>query len=143
MYSQIIKEGFLNLETVPEAKPLTNRGTFHKRLTLIILHPPHFAEGFLKDLRRDQQKTNTGPSATRGMPRPNSLGAYSPLKHTTTKHNTTPIFDQKGRADSERTQIVVKNTWQTNSACTPVPVGQGCLGTNKGPRVRGDKHVTN
>ena len=28
----------LNLETVPEAKPLTNRGTFHKRLTLMILH---------------------------------------------------------------------------------------------------------
>ena len=28
MYSQIIKEGFLNLETVPEAKTLTNRGTF-------------------------------------------------------------------------------------------------------------------
>ena len=38
MYSQIIKEGFLNLETVPEAKTLTNRGTFHKRLTLMILH---------------------------------------------------------------------------------------------------------
>ena len=38
MYSQIIKEGFLNLETVPEAKQLTNRGTFHKRLTLMILH---------------------------------------------------------------------------------------------------------
>ena len=28
----------LNLETVPEATPLTNRGTFHKRLTLMILH---------------------------------------------------------------------------------------------------------
>ena len=66
MYSQIIKEGFLNLETVPEAKTLTNRGTFHKRLTLMILHPPHFAEGFLKDLRRDQQKTNSGPSALGG-----------------------------------------------------------------------------
>ena len=38
MYSQIIKEGFLNLETVPEAKSLTNRGTLHKRLTLMILH---------------------------------------------------------------------------------------------------------
>ena len=38
MYSQIIKEGFLNLETVPEAKTLANRGTFHKRLTLMILH---------------------------------------------------------------------------------------------------------
>ena len=38
MHSQIIKEGFLNLETVPEAKTLTNRGTFHKRLTLMILH---------------------------------------------------------------------------------------------------------
>ena len=38
MYSQIIKEGFLNLETVPEAKTLTNRSTFHKRLTLMILH---------------------------------------------------------------------------------------------------------
>ena len=38
MYSQIIKEGFLNLETVPEAKTLTSRGTFHKRLTLMILH---------------------------------------------------------------------------------------------------------
>ena len=37
MYSQI-KEGFLNLETVPKAKTLTNRHTFHKRLTLIILH---------------------------------------------------------------------------------------------------------
>ena len=94
MYSQIIKEGFLNLETVPEAKTLTNRGTFHKRLTLMILHPPHFAEGFLKDLQttKDQQWL----FSTRGMPRPHSLGAYSPLKHTTTKHNTTPIFDQKG-----------------------------------------------
>ena len=38
MYSQIIEEGFLNLETVPEAKTLTNRGTFHKRLMLMILH---------------------------------------------------------------------------------------------------------
>ena len=38
MYSQIIKEGFFNLETVPEAKTLTNRGTCHKRLTLMILH---------------------------------------------------------------------------------------------------------
>ena len=79
-------------ETVPEAKQLTYRGTSHKRLTLMILHPPHFAEGFLKDLRttKDQQ----WPFCTRGMPRPHSLGAYSPLKHT--KHNTTPIFDQKG-----------------------------------------------
>ena len=39
MYSQIIKEGFLNLGIVkiPNSTlkpfPLTNRGTFHKRLT--------------------------------------------------------------------------------------------------------------
>ena len=46
MYSQIIKEGFLNLGIVkipnstlkpfPKQKPLTNRGTFHKRLTLTL-----------------------------------------------------------------------------------------------------------
>ena len=71
----------LNLETVPEAKPLTNRGTFHKRLTLMILHPPHFAEGFLKDLRRDQQKTNSGPSALGGCP------GHIPLVRT--RHSST------------------------------------------------------
>ena len=71
----------LNLATVPEAKPLTNRGTFHKRLTLMILHPPHFAEGFLKDLRRDQQKTNSGPSALGGCP------GHIPLVRT--RHSST------------------------------------------------------
>ena len=72
-------------ETVPEAKPLTNRGTYHKRLTLMILHPPHFAEGFLKDLRRDQQKTNSGPSALGGCP------GHIPLvrtRHTSTRNTT-------------------------------------------------------
>ena len=108
MYSQIIKEGFLNLETVPEAKTLTNRGTFHKQLTLMILHPPHFAEGFLKDLRRDQQKTNIGPSALGGCP------GHIPLvrtRHSSTRPpNTTQrrSLIKKRRADSENTQIVVK-----------------------------------
>ena len=70
-----------NLETVPEAKQLTNRGTSHKRLTLMILHPPHFAEGFLKDLRKDQQKTNSGPSALGGCP------GHIPLVRT--RHSST------------------------------------------------------
>ena len=72
-------------ETVPEAKTLTNRGTYHKRLTLMILHPPHFAEGFLKDLRRDQQKTNTGSSALGGCP------GHIPLvrtRHSSTRNTT-------------------------------------------------------
>ena len=76
------------------------------------------------------------------MPRPHSLGAYSPLQHTTNKHNTTLIFDQKGRADSEKTQIVVKTRGKQIQLAHLYQL-TGLSWTNTGPRVRGDKHVAN
>ena len=48
------------------------------------------------------------------MSGPHSLGAYSPPRAQT--QNTKEIFERKGMQASERTQIVVKNTCQTNSS---------------------------
>ena len=87
MYSQIIKEGFLNLKTVPEAKPLTNRGTFHKQLTLMISHFQSHTQlqGLQPALTRNEpiiafcsvDKTCTGPRPGEASSRLNKTGRAS------------------------------------------------------------------